>query len=453
MSFDLPVVAIVGRPNVGKSTLFNRVVGRRVAVVEDTPGITRDRLYAEAEHDGAPFVLADTGGILFGDDDPLVEQIRVQAEIALAEADVIIFLVDAREGLVPGDIDLANRLRPEAGRTPILLVANKADNRQRAEMASEFYSLGLGEIWPVSGLNGHGVAALLTEVVQRLPRAGSDRREKVHETRLAIVGRPNVGKSSILNAFTGEERVIVSNIPGTTRDAIDTLVTYKGKPIRLIDTAGIRRRVRIQGTVEYYMVHRAQQAIQRAECALVMVDASEGLTDGDKRVAKIAYDEGRALVFVVNKWDLMDPNESGKSRSMTDLKKEFIKTFRNEMPEFSYAPITFVSALQRTGMSTVLTQALKAVENWEFRLSTGQLNRLIQDAVFERPYTSKGRALKVYYSTQATTRPPTFVLFCNDADIMHFSYKRYLENRIRKAYPLLGTPIRLFVRTSKEKER
>lgn len=447
MAAKLPVVVIVGRPNVGKSTLFNRVVGRRVAVVEDTPGITRDRLYAEAEWNGKPFMVVDTGGILFGDDDPLVEQIRVQADVALAEADAVLFLTDTVDGVAPADIDLANRLR--GIKKPVYILANKADNKSRADASTEFYELGLGEIFPVSGLHGSGVADVLDIIVADFPK--SDEIQESEEIRLAIVGRPNVGKSSLLNAFTGEERVIVSDIPGTTRDAIDTLIEYRSETFRLIDTAGIRRRGKIQGTVEYYMALRATTAIERADCALVVVDGDEGLTDGDKRIAKVAHDEGRALVIAVNKWDLIEPPD-GEPRKSSPAKKEFVRIFRNEHPEIAYAQICFTSAKESAGLEPVLDKVVQAVESWNTRISTGQLNRLIQDAIFSRPYTSKGKSFKVYYVTQVSARPPTFVLFCNDPELLHFSYKRYLENQLRETYPMPGTPIRVYARSSHSKE-
>lgn len=447
MSDRLPVVVIVGRPNVGKSTLFNRIVGRRVAVVEDTPGITRDRLYAEATWNGKHFQLVDTGGILFGDEDPLVEQIKVQAEVALAEADFIVFLVDCVDGLTPGDYDLADRLR--GNQKPLIVLANKADNQNRKANAGEFYALGIGDVMAVSGLNGNGVADALDEIVAALPEAVKD--DAPDQIKLAIVGRPNVGKSSLLNAFTGEQRVIVSNIPGTTRDAIDTEIEYQGERFRLIDTAGLRRRGKIQGTVEYYMAHRATQAVERSECALVVIDGTDGLTDGDKRTCKLAHDQGKALVVAVNKWDQIEPPD-GRPRQASDAKREFLKTFRNETPEVSYAPVCFTSALESAGLGPVLDQVKLAVESWNFRISTGQLNRLIQDAMFARPYQSKGRSLRVYYATQVSTCPPTFVLFCNNAETMHFSYKRYLENQIRKQFPMPGTPIRVIPRTRVSKD-
>jgi GTP-binding protein len=445
MSAKLPVVVIVGRPNVGKSTLFNRLVGRRVAVVEDIPGVTRDRLYGEAEWNGKRFTVVDTGGILFAADDPLIEQIRVQAEVALAEADLVLFLTDLTSGPTPDDWDLANRLR--GFNRPVFILVNKTDNPQREALANEFYEFGLGEIWPVSSLHGRGIADVLDRAVAELQNVQQG--EKPEEIRLAIVGRPNVGKSSMLNAFVGEQRAIVSNIPGTTRDAIDTLLEYKTEHFRLIDTAGLRRRGKVQGTIEYYMAQRATKAVERADCALVVIDGSEGFTDGDKRIAKIAHDAGKACVFAVNKWDVKEP-PNGLPGKTSLLKKDFQRIIRDEMPELSYATIAFTSAKEGAGMKPVLEKVLSAMENYNFRMSTGVLNRVVQDAAFSKPYSSKGRAFKIYYATQVSTRPPTYVLFCNNPDIMHFSYKRYLENQIRAAHPLPGTPIRLFARSSHE---
>ncbi len=444
----LPVIVIVGRPNVGKSTLFNRILGRRAAVVEDQPGVTRDRLYAECEISGQRFLLVDTGGILFSDDDPLVEQIRLQAEVALAEADLVLFLVDCIDGVSLGDIDLAQRLR--GIRVPVLVLANKADNTKRVNTSGEFYELGFENVLPLSGLNGIGVSDVLEKSLKLIPKVGEGAPVE-QEIKLAIVGRPNVGKSSLLNAFTGETRSIVSNIPGTTRDAIDTQIRYRDMPFRLIDTAGIRRKGKVQGTVEYYMALRSTRAIERSDCALVVIDGKEGLTDQDKRVAKVAHDEGKALVLAVNKWDLVEPPD-GLPRQMSPEKKRLIKIIRNETPEWEYAQIAFTSAKESAGLDPVLDAVHAAVENWNFRISTGQLNRLIQEAMFARPYTSKGKQLRVYYSTQASTRPPTFVLFCNDPELMHFSYKRYLENQIRKVYPLPGTPIRIVTRSSRKED-
>ena len=449
MADKLPTVVIVGRPNVGKSTLFNRIVKKRVAVVEDQPGVTRDRLYAAAEWNGKRYQVVDTGGIIFNESDPLAVQIRVQANVALAEADVVLFLVDAMDGLNPDDQDLARQLR---GFTrPIFVIVNKADHPNRDLNANEFYSLGLGEVFPISGLHGRGVADLLDLIVDKLPDVGRANEAEPEEVKVAIIGRPNVGKSSMVNAFTGEQRMIVSDIAGTTRDAIDTALEYRGETFRLIDTAGIRRRGKIQGTIEWYMVNRAQKAIERADCALIVVDGSEGLTDGDKRCMKLAHDSGKAVVFAVNKWDTKEPPD-GHPRQTSTLKQDFLKLISDQIPELSYATAAFTSAKESAGLGPVLDEALKAVEAYNFRVSTGQLNRLIQDAVFARPYTSKGRQLKIYYATQVAARPPTFALFCNDPDIMHFSYQRYLLNKIREAFPLEGTPVRLVLKNSHKRE-
>jgi GTP-binding protein len=290
----------------------------------------------------------------------------------------------------------------------------------------------------------------LDEVVSKLPEATpeSDEREEI---RIAIVGRPNVGKSSLVNAFTGEQRMIVSDIAGTTRDAIDTVLEYRDEKFRLIDTAGIRRRGKIQGTVEYYMVNRAQKAIERCDCALVVVDGNEGLTDGDKRIAKLAFDEGKACVFAINKWDVKEPPD-GEPRKKSAIKKDMMRIIENELPELGYAKVAFTSAKESAGLEPVLDAALQAVENYSFRLSTGQLNKLIQDAVFSIPYTTKGKALKIYYATQVGTRPPTFAMFCNDPELLHFSYERYLINKLRAAYPLEGTPIRVVARNSHKRD-
>ncbi|MES1228432.1 MAG: ribosome biogenesis GTPase Der, partial [Armatimonadota bacterium] len=366
MARRLPTLVIVGRPNVGKSTLFNRFAGSKIAVIEDQPGVTRDRLYAEAHHRDTAFTVVDTGGILFGDEDPLVEQIRTQAEVAMAEADTVLFVVDAIEGVNPADWDLANRLR--GFKRPVILVANKADNVQRKADSQEFYGLGFGDLFTVSAIHGDGITALLDYVTDAFPRVTDLQAEA--ELRLAIVGRPNVGKSSMLNAFSGDQRAIVSDIPGTTRDAIDTMVTWKGKPIRLIDTAGIRRRGKTQGSIEYYMVLRAQKAMERAECALLVIDGKEGVTDGDKRVAKTVHDMGKPLVIAVNKWDLVEPPD-GQLGLNSPHKKDFVRVFRNEMPEVDYAPIRFTSASEESGLDGVMRAAFTAVENWKFRVSTG----------------------------------------------------------------------------------
>ena len=443
MSSQMPTVVIVGRPNVGKSTLFNRIAGRRIAVVEDTPGITRDRLYAECEHKGRRFHVVDTGGLLFGDDDPLVEQIRIQAQVAISEADVVLFMVDAVEGLVGGDWELAERLRgfPKT----VLVVVNKADNKALTNNAGEFWSLGIGDVVPISAVHGAGVEELVERAVLGFSKELGEMPDDA--IKLAIIGRPNVGKSSMLNALCGEERAIVSEIPGTTRDAIDTPIAYKGQAYRLIDTAGIRRRGKVQGSVEYYMVLRAEKAIDRADCALVVVDGTEGLTDGDKRVMSLSHQRGKPLVIAVNKWDAVEPPNGNLGRE-SEQKREFVKVIRNEIPEVAYAIVRFTSAKVSTGLDGVMNAVKTAVANWGFRAPTGELNRLIQDAVFDKPLVRKGKAVKVYYITQPQSRPPTLVAFVNDPDLVHFSYLRYLENSFRKKWPLEGTPMAIETRRS-----
>lgn len=446
MALMLPTLVIVGRPNVGKSTLFNRIAGKRIAVVEDTPGVTRDRLYAECTHGGVRFRIVDTGGILFGDEDPLVEQIRVQAEVAMAEASAILFVVDTQEGPTAADWDLADSLR--GVHVPIYLTANKTDNDAKELEAQEFTALGFGEVFSVSAIHGRGVNELLDLALDGFPKF-KEEEGPVDELRLAIVGRPNVGKSSMLNAFAGSQRVIVSNIPGTTRDAIDSVVLWKGRQVRLIDTAGIRRRGKYHGSMEYYMVLRAQKALQRAEAALLVVDGEEGLTDGDKRVAKMSHDMGKPLVIAINKWDQKEPPD-GQLGLTTPMKKDFKRLAFQDMPEMDYAPLVYTSAKEEAGLDGVMKAVFRSVDNWGSRVTTGVLNRLVQEAVFEKPINRKGKALRVYYATQADTKPPTFVLFCNDPEIAHFSYLRYLENCLRRHFALEGTPIQIVARSSRE---
>jgi GTPase len=449
-----PLVAVVGRPNVGKSTLFNRLVGRRVAIVEDTPGITRDRLYHNVEWNGVEFTVIDTGGIILNETDPLTVQVRTQAEIAMEEADVIIFVADAEEGLTPTDEDLANVLR--ASKSPVLLAVNKTDNPRREQEAAEFYALGMGEIYTISAAHGHGVADLLDAVVEHFPLDQQIEEEDDDAVRLAIIGRPNVGKSSLLNAVLGEERAIVSPIPGTTRDAIDTRFEWNKQELVLVDTAGIRRTGKIQGTIEYYMALRARTALERSNVGMVVIDGEAGILDGDKRVAGMAHEAGRACIVVVNKWDLIDTGvvyEKGKSRHAKREKIEkFTETFRNECPFLSYAPLVFISAKERFGVRQAIETAIEAAQNHAHRIPTGSLNRLIRDATERRPLMDAGRTFKVYYTTMAGVQPPTIVLFCNDAEMMHFSYQRYLENRIRERYPLEGTPIRIIARKAENKD-
>lgn len=436
-----PLVAIVGRPNVGKSTLFNRVVGQRIAIVEDIPGITRDRIYAEGEWNGKEFVVIDTGGILLNELDPLKVEVTQQARVALDEADVIVFMVDAVTGITPADKDIADRLR--GAKKPVLLAANKADNQARDLESSEFYELGLGNVYPISALNGRSVADLLDAVVQSLPSEGLEERYPEDAVKLAIIGRPNVGKSSLVNAILGEKRVIVSDIPGTTRDAVDTVLKRGDNTVVLIDTAGIRRSGKIQGSIEYYTVLRAVRAMERADVAVIVIDAYDGLKDGDKRVAGFAHDAGRACVIVVNKWDLCE------EKAM----KEFAEHVRKQIPFMDYAPIVFTSALEGTGVLDVLDTAMDAAANHAMRISTGELNRILQEAIDEHPYSRKGRDLRIRYATMPDVKPPTIVIFVNDTDLVHFSYERYLENRIRREYSYEGTPLKLSFRQAKKERK
>lgn len=450
-----PLVAVVGRPNVGKSTLFNRLIGRRVAIVEDVPGITRDRLYHNVEWRGREFTIIDTGGIILNETDPLAVQVRLQAEVAMEEAEVILFVVDAADGMTRADQDLADALR--LSQRPVLLVVNKTDNPRLELEATEFYALGFERMFTISAVHGKGVADMLDKVFDLLPDEAAYEPEDEDTVRLAIIGRPNVGKSSLLNAVLGEDRAIVSPIPGTTRDTIDTPFDWDGNKLALVDTAGIRRNRKIQGTVEYYMVLRARTALERCNVGVVVIDGAAGLMDGDKRVAGLAHEAGKACIVVVNKWDLVDNRviyEPGKSRNPERSRIEkFTNNFRNECPFLSYAPLVFISAQERFSIKAVIDTAISAAQNHAHRIPTGELNRLVREACERRPYASHGKALKVYYATMASVAPPTIIVFCNDTDLMHFSYLRYLENRLREVYPLEGTPIRIFPRTAERKDR
>lgn len=428
-----PIVAIVGRPNVGKSTLFNRLMGERVAIVEDTPGITRDRVYGPAEWNGREFTVIDTGGLGLGDEDPFGVHIQQQAEVAIHEADLILFLVDAQAGLTAGDDEVAEFFR-RAGR-PIILVANKADNPRREADAHEFYTLGLGEVYSVSAHSGRGVGDLMDAVVEQLPPE-EETEEDEDRIKVAIVGRPNVGKSSLLNAILGEERVIVSPVAGTTRDAVDVPFEWNEHGFTLIDTAGIRRAGKIQGSVEYYTVLRAERAIERADVAILVVDADYGVVDGDKRVGGLANEAGKATVVFVNKWDLVQ----GRTP------KEFGQSVRTEMPFLGYAPIVVGSAEQGKGLDHLLEACVDVANNHTLRIATSELNRVLREAADRRPYTSRGRDFKIYYATEVAVKPPTFVLFVNDPKIVHESYMRYLENQLRAAFGFSGTPIKLLTR-------
>jgi len=448
-----PIVALVGRPNVGKSTLFNRLVGRRLAVVDDRPGTTRDRLQAHCEWDGVQFTVVDTGGIevlpervvagtrpgprrpLTEDSAAFIPLIRAQAELAIAEADVVVFLTDAAAGLTPADEEVADILR--RSQKPVFLAANKAESPRVRQAAVEFYALGLGEVHPISALHGHGVADLLDQVVRALPTWEAEPEDE--SVKLAIVGRPNVGKSSLLNRLLGEERAIVSPVPGTTRDAIDTRMEWEGVPVTLIDTAGIRRRGKVRPGVEKYSVLRALRAIQRADVALLMVDATEGVTAQDAHVASFILDEWCGVVVLVNKWDAIEKD--------TYTMVEYTEHVRTTLKFMDYVPVLFISALTGQRVGRVIPEALAVHEARRHRIPTGELNRIVRDAVGRHaPPSKRGKRLKIFYVSQPEVAPPTFVFHVNDPDLVHFSYERYLENRIREHYPFTGVPLRLVFR-------
>lgn len=430
-----PIVAIVGRPNVGKSTLFNRIVGQPLAIVDEAAGTTRDRIYADAEWNGVPFTLVDTGGLEIECSDrpnDLMAQVRAQAQVAIAEADAIIFMTDIKEGLMPGDQDVAGILHRSA--KPVILAVNKADNPVRRREASEFYQLGIAPLFPISAVHGTGTGDLLDEVVASFPP--SEEGIEMEAAKIAIVGRPNVGKSLLLNKLLGQERAIVSEVPGTTRDAIDTFLEWEETPLMLIDTAGIRRRGRIAPGVEKYSVIRALRAIGRADVVLLLLDALDGVTDQDTHIAGFCLEEAKGVIIVANKWDLVEKD--------TYTMQNYTRYIRANLKFLSYAPLIFVSALTGQRVSEVLPLALQVRQERFVRIPTGELNRILLDAMASHAPPSKaGRQLKIYYATQATVDPPTFVFFANDPRLVHFSYKRYLENRLRKHYGFIGTPLLL----------
>lgn len=435
-----PLVAIVGRPNVGKSALFNRLTARRTAIVESTPGVTRDRLYDRCEWGRHSFVLVDTGGIELGPDDPIYEQMRYQAELAMREADVILFVVDARDGLVAADQEVASILRRT--RKPVVVVANKGEGQREQEAVADFYALGLGTPVLVSASHGLGTGDLLDRVVELLPQRAEFEDPAV--TRVAVVGRPNVGKSSLVNAMLGEERVITSDIPGTTRDAIDTPFVRDGHHYVIIDTAGIRRRTSIKEPVERYSVLRSVKAIERSDIVLVTLDATVPLSDQDKRIAGLGHEAGRGTILVVNKWDAVEKDE----RTLD----EHTRRLRAELGFLDYAPVIFVSAKQGKRIPQLIDLIAYVAEQQSRRIKTKDLNEVLADAVArQQPPSDKGRALKIYYGTQAGVKPPTFVLFVNDPELLHFSYERYLENRLRETYGFEGTPLILKARARREK--
>ena len=462
LSESKPLVAIVGRPNVGKSTLFNRLTGRRIAIVEPTPGVTRDRIYEDCEWFGHPFVLIDTGGIQL-DNAPFAEQIRQQVEFAMSEASVIIFLVDGREGLTYMDYEIADILR-RTGKQ-VVLVVNKVESKTRELEAVEFYSLGFDNPYTISALHGMDVDFMLDRIVELLPPPPQILDEDEDEERLhvAIVGRPNVGKSSLLNAILSEERAIVSDIAGTTRDAIDIDYQWKDNAFTLTDTAGIRRKSKVEEDIEYYSVVRAFGAIDRCDVAVIMIDALDGVTDQDKRIAGYAHENGRGMVIVVNKWDeklnrerqatgLMVDNRQLGTTERQALLKAATDDVRHELIFANFAPVVFISALKRKGINELLDTIVGVSEQHAMRIPTSELNRVVAEATFERQVSRHGRQLKIYYCTQVRVKPPTFVMFVNNPELMHFSTERYLENQLRERFSLEGTPIRIKVKESSGKE-
>ncbi len=438
-----PIVAIVGRPNVGKSTLFNALAGEQISIVKDTPGITRDRIYADVSWLDKNFTLIDTGGIEPDSKDIILSQMREQAQIAIDTADVILFVVDVHQGLVDADSKVADMLRRSA--KPVLLVVNKVDSMQKYMMdVYEFYNLGIGEPHAISSVNKLGFGDLLDEVIKFFPE-GAGEEEEDERTKVAIVGKPNVGKSSIINRLIGENRVIVSDIAGTTRDAIDTEIKHNGKDYVFIDTAGLRRKNKIKEELEKYMIIRTVGAVERADIVLLVIDAVEGITEQDAKIAGIAHDRGKAVIIVVNKWDAIEKNNKTVN--------EYTAKIRQILSFMSYAEITFVSALSGQRLPKLYELIDMVQENHSMRVSTGVLNEIMSEAVaMQQPPSDKGKRLRLYYITQVGVKPPTFVIFVNDKELMHFSYTRYIENQIRETFGFKGTPLKFIIRERKDKE-
>lgn len=438
-----PIVAVVGRPNVGKSTFFNKVAGKRISIIEDTPGVTRDRIYVDTEWCGRDFTMIDTGGIEPGSDDVILSQMRSQAELAIGMADVIVLIVNVRDGVTAADSDVAAMLQ-KSGK-PVVLAANKVDTPGDPPMELyEFYNLGLGDPWPISSVHGLGIGDLLDEIVKYFPEDAEpdDESDIIH---VAIVGKPNAGKSSLVNKILGEERVIVSDIAGTTRDAIDTLYERDGKKYMLIDTAGMRKRGKINENVERYSVTRALNAVDRADVCLIMVDAAEGITEQDTKIAGYVHEAGKASVIVVNKWDLIEK----ETNTMRNFKNKVKEGFNFMM----YAPSVFISAKTGLRVDDLFGVMDAAVEQNSKRISTGVLNDVLNEAVAAvQPPSDKGRRLKIYYATQAGVKPPTFVLFVNSGKLAHYSYIRYIENQFRARFGFEGTPIKFIIREKGEKK-
>ncbi len=438
-----PIVAVVGRPNVGKSTLFNTLAGEQISIVKDTPGITRDRIYADITWLDHQFTLIDTGGIEPDSGDVILSQMREQAQIAIDTADVIIFLVDVKQGLVDSDSKVADMLR--RAKKPTLLVVNKVDSFQKM-MADvyEFYNLGMGDPIPVSAANRLGIGDMLDEVVAHFPEDAFDEEED-ERPKIAIVGKPNVGKSSLINKMVGENRVIVSDIAGTTRDAIDTEVKHNGKEYVLIDTAGLRRKNKIKEELEKFMIIRTVSAVERADVVCLLIDADEGVTEQDAKIAGIAHERGKGMIIVVNKWDLIEKDDKTIYR--------FTEKVRQTLSFMPYAEILFISAKTGQRVNKLYDMIDAVIENHAMRVQTGVLNEIMTEAVaMQQPPSDKGKRLRLYYITQAAVKPPTFVIFVNDKELMHFSYTRYIENKIRDAFGFKGTPLKFIIRERKDKD-
>lgn len=433
-----PTIAIVGRPNVGKSTIFNRIAGERISIVEDTPGVTRDRIYTTGEWLGREFSIIDTGGIDLGDE-PFMDQIKHQAEIAIDEADVIIFVASGREGITDAD-ELVAKILYRSNK-PVILAVNKVDNPEMRNDIYEFYALGLGDPFPVSGSHGLGIGDVLDEAVKHFPNTSEEEDEDT--IKFSLIGRPNVGKSSLINAILGEDRVIVSDIEGTTRDAIDTYFeSEEGQKFLMIDTAGMRKRGKVYESTEKYSVMRAMRAIERSDIVLMVLNAEEGIREQDKRVAGYAHEAGRGIIIVVNKWDTVKKD--------TNTMRDFEAEIRDEFQYLDYAPIIFVSALTKQRLNK-LPELIETVSmNQNLRIPSALLNDVVMDAVAINPTpTDKRKRLKIFYATQVAVKPPTFVIFVNEEELMHFSYARFLENQIRKAFTFEGTPIKIIPRRRK----
>lgn len=437
-----PIVAVVGRPNVGKSTLFNRLAGERISIVQDTPGVTRDRIYADVEWLNHKFTLIDTGGMEPDAEDIILKQILNQAEIAIETADVIIFVVDVKQGVIDDDLQVANILRKT--KKPVVLAVNKVDNMSRDNLeVFEFYNLAIGDPIAISAGQALGLGDMLDKVVSNF-ESDEEQEEDEYAIKVAIIGKPNVGKSSLINKILGEERLIVSNIPGTTRDAIDSPIEVDGQKYIFIDTAGMRRKSKVKEEIERFSIIRAVAAVERCDVAVLLIDANEGITDQDTKIAGIAHERGRAAIIAVNKWDSIEKDDKTMNK--------YLKDIGNELAYMPYAPRVFVSALTGQRINRMLEMICTVNENHALRISTGLLNDvLIEATAMQQPPADKGRQLKLYYITQVSVKPPTFVIFVNDRELFHFSYKRYIENRMRDAFGFAGTPIHFIVREKGEK--